>query len=62
MFVVGGYGPAYENDVWRSADGETWVAVSVVGDVFSGRQKSSGGCSWGQPLGDWGVGWAAVWE
>ena len=55
MFVVGGYGPAYENDVWRSADGETWVAVSVVGDVFSGRQNhqvvAHGGSLW--VIGGW---------
>ena len=33
------------NDVWRSADGESWVSVSVAGGcVFEAGESSVGGC------------------
>ena len=36
MYVVGGFGSGYRNDVWRSVDGTNWTQV-FSGGKFSGR-------------------------
>ena len=46
LWVIGGRGSNYLNDVWRSADGENWVSVSVSGGSFFWAAGSSGGFLW----------------
>ena len=49
MYVVGGFGSGYRNDVWRSVDGTNWTQV-FSGGKFSGRNwhqaVSYGGSLW----------------